>query len=196
MYVLTKNEQNRIMKYAINNLNNKNIGILICLFAGIRIGEVCALKWEDINLNDGLISINKTIQRIFAKNKNNSYSKIIISSPKTKNTNRLIPINKNFTKILKSLKSDNENYILTGTNKYIEPRVYRNYFNNVLNTLKIKHFNFHSLRHTFATNCISLGVDYKTVSELLVHSNVNMTLDLYVHTSLSQKQKCYNKLIK
>lgn len=184
------------MKYAINNLNNKNIGILICLFAGIRIGEVCALKWEDINLNDGLISINKTIQRIFAKNKNNSYSKIIISSPKTKNTNRLIPINKNFTKILKSLKSDNENYILTGTNKYIEPRVYRNYFNNVLNTLKIKHFNFHSLRHTFATNCISLGVDYKTVSELLVHSNVNMTLDLYVHTSLSQKQKCYNKLIK
>lgn len=200
VYVLTKDEQNKIMKYAINNLNYKNIGILICLFAGIRIGEVCALKWKDINFNNGLINIDKTIQRIYIRNKNNNYSKIIISTPKTKNANRIIPLNKDFIKILKSLKNDNENYILTGSNKFIEPRVYRNYFNNVLKKLEIKHFNFHSLRHTFATNCISLGIDYKTVSELLGHSNINMTLNLYVHPSLSQKEKCinilYNKLMK
>ncbi len=200
VYVLTKDEQNKIMKYAINNLNNKNIGILICLFTGIRIGEICALKWGDVDFKNSFININKTIQRIYIKNNNSNYSKIIISTPKTKNANRIIPLNKNFIKIIKSLKNNNEYYILTGSNKFIEPRVYRSYFNNVLKKLKIKHFNFHSLRHTFATNCISLGVDYKTVSELLGHANVNITLNLYVHPSFSQKEKCinilYNKLMK
>ena len=87
-------------------------------------------------------------------------------------------------------------YILTGNSNYIEPRTYRKYFNKVLKEAKIKHFNFHSLRHTFATNCISLGVDYKTVSELLGHANVNITLNLYVHPRLSQKKKCIDLVCK
>ena len=196
IYILTKKEQNKITDYVINNLSSKNIGLLISLYSGIRIGELCALKWEDIDFKKSLVYINKTMQRIYIKDKNDNTSKIIITSPKTKNANREIPINKNFLELLKKVKSSKNNYVLTGTEKYLEPRSYRKHFEKVLKELKIKHFNFHSLRHTFATNCISLGVDYKTVSEILGHSNVNITLNLYIHPRLSQKKKCIDLVCK
>lgn len=196
LYVLTKREQNKITNYVLENINSRNIGLLISLYSGIRIGELCALKWEDVDFKKNCLTINKTIQRVYIKDKNKNISKVIITTPKTKNANREIPINKDFLEILKKVKSDKKNYILTGNEKYIEPRTYRKYFNKVLDELKIKHFNFHSLRHTFATNCISLGVDYKTVSELLGHANVNITLNLYVHPRYSQKKKCIDLVCK
>ena len=196
LYVLTKREQNKITNYVLENINSRNIGLLISLYSGIRIGELCALKWEDVDFKKNCLTINKTIQRVYIKDKNKNISKVIITTPKTKNANREIPINKDFLEILKKVKSDKKHYILTGNEKYIEPRTYRKYFNKVLDELKIKHFNFHSLRHTFATNCISLGVDYKTVSELLGHANVNITLNLYVHPRYSQKKKCIDLVCK
>lgn len=196
LYVLTKREQNKITNYVLENINSRNIGLLISLYSGIRIGELCALRWEDVDFKKNCLTINKTIQRVYIKDKNKNISKVIITTPKTKNANREIPINKDFLEILKKVKSDKKHYILTGNEKYIEPRTYRKYFNKVLDELKIKHFNFHSLRHTFATNCISLGVDYKTVSELLGHANVNITLNLYVHPRYSQKKKCIDLVCK
>lgn len=196
IYILSKSEQNRITEYVLNNLTNRNIGLLISLYSGLRIGELCALKWSDINFKKSILLVNKTIQRVYIKDKDKNISKIIITSPKTKNANREIPINKNFLEILKKLKSNDEDYIITGNSKFLEPRTYRKYFNKVLKEIKIKQFNFHSLRHTFATNCISLGVDYKTVSELLGHANVNITLNLYVHPRLSQKKKCIDMVCK
>ena len=196
LYVLTKREQNKITNYVLENINSRNVGLLISLYSGIRIGELCALKWEDVDFKKNCLTINKTIQRVYIKDKNKNISKVIITTPKTKNANREIPINKDFLEILKKVKSDKKHYILTGNEKYIEPRTYRKYFNKVLDELKIKHFNFHSLRHTFATNCISLGVDYKTVSELLGHANVNITLNLYVHPRYSQKKKCIDLVCK
>lgn len=196
LYVLTKREQNKITNYVLENINSRNIGLLISLYSGIRIGELCALKWEDVDFKKNCLTINKTIQRVYIKDKNKNISKVIITTPKTKNANREIPINKEFLEILKKVKSDKKHYVLTGSEKYIEPRTYRKYFNKVLDELKIKHFNFHSLRHTFATNCISLGVDYKTVSELLGHANVNITLNLYVHPRYSQKKKCIDLVCK
>ena len=196
LYVLTKREQNKITNYVLENINSRNIGLLISLYSGIRIGELCALRWEDVDFKKNCLTINKTIQRVYIKDKNKNISKVIITTPKTKNANREIPINKDFLEILKKVKSDKEHYILTSNEKYIEPRTYRKYFNKVLDELKIKHFNFHSLRHTFATNCISLGVDYKTVSELLGHANVNITLNLYVHPRYSQKKKCIDLVCK
>ena len=196
LYVLTKREQNKITNYVLENINSRNIGLLISLYSGIRIGELCALKWEDVDFKKNCLTINKTIQRVYIKDKDKNISKIIITTPKTKNANREIPINKDFLEILKKVKSEKKNYILTGNEKYIEPRTYRKYFNKILDELKIKHFNFHSLRHTFATNCISLGVDYKTVSELLGHANVNITLNLYVHPRYSQKKKCIDLVCK
>ena len=196
LYVLTKREQNKITNYVLENINSRNIGLLISLYSGIRIGELCALRWEDVDFKKNCLTINKTIQRVYIKDKNKNISKVIITTPKTKNANREIPINKDFLEILKKVKSDKKHYILTGNEKYIEPRTYRKYFNKVLDELKIKHFNFHSLRHTFATNCISLGVDYKTVSELLGHANINITLNLYVHPRYSQKKKCIDLVCK
>ena len=196
LYVLTKREQNKITNYVLENINSRNIGLLISLYSGIRIGELCALRWEDVDFKKNCLTINKTIQRVYIKDKNKNISKVIITTPKTKNANREIPINKDFLEILKKVKSDKKHYVLTGNEKYIEPRTYRKHFNKVLDELKIKHFNFHSLRHTFATNCISLGVDYKTVSELLGHANVNITLNLYVHPRYSQKKKCIDLVCK
>lgn len=196
LYVLTKREQIKITNYVLENVNSRNIGLLISVYSGIRIGELCALRWEDVDFKKNCLTINKTIQRVYIKDKDKNISKVIITTPKTKNANREIPINKDFLEILKKVKSDKKHYILTGNEKYIEPRTYRKYFNKVLDELKIKHFNFHSLRHTFATNCISLGVDYKTVSELLGHANVNITLNLYVHPRYSQKKKCIDLVCK
>ena len=196
IYILKKKEQNKITNYCINNLNNRNIGILLSLYSGIRIGELCALKWSDIDFKKGILTINKTIQRIYIKDKEVNTTKIIITNPKTKNANREIPINKDFLCILKNNKTKPQDYILSGNNKYIEPRTYRKYFEKVLIMNNLKHINFHSLRHTFATNCISLGVDYKTVSELLGHANVNITLNLYVHPRMSQKKKCIDLVSK
>lgn len=196
IYILTKHEQNKLTDYVINNLTSRNIGILLSLYSGIRIGELCALQWKDIDFKNNKLIISKTVQRIYIKDKDKNISKVIITSPKTKNANREIPINKDFIEILKKIKSDNECYILSNSEKYIEPRTYRKYFNKVLKKNKIKHFNFHSLRHTFATNCITLGCDYKTVSELLGHANVNITLNLYVHPRYSQKKKCIDLVSK
>ena len=196
IYILTKHEQNKLTDYVLNNLTSRNIGILLSLYSGIRIGELCALQWKDIDFKNNKLIISKTVQRIYIKDKDKNTSKVIITSPKTKNANREIPINKDFIEILKKIKSDNEYYILSNGEKYIEPRTYRKNFNKVLKGNKIKHFNFHSLRHTFATNCITLGCDYKTVSELLGHANVNITLNLYVHPRYSQKKKCIDLVSK
>lgn len=196
LYILTKNEQRKITEYGKNNINNKSLGILISLYTGIRIGELCALKWEDIDFKKSYLHISKTIQRVYIKDKNENQSKVIITTPKTKNANRIIPINKEFLDIIKTLRGKDDEYILSGTNNYIEPRTYRKYYEKFLKEVKINHINFHSLRHTFATNCISLGVDYKTVSELLGHATVNITLNLYVHPRLSQKKKCIDLISK
>lgn len=196
IYILTKSEQNKITNYSIENLNNKNLGILISLYSGLRIGEVCSLRWENIDFKKGILTINKTIQRVYIKDKDKNISKVIITTPKTKNANRDIPINNCFLNILRTLKGKNSEYIISGNEKYIEPRTYRKYFEKVLKVNKLKHINFHSLRHTFATNCISAGVDYKTVSELLGHANVNITLNLYVHPRMSQKKKCIDLISK
>ena len=154
----------------------------MALYTGIRIGEICALKWKDINFKNNTIIINKTLQRIYIKEQNKNTSKIIISSPKTK--------------YLLNIKTDDNDYIIKGTIKYIETRSYRTYFNKLLNKLNIRKVNFHVLRHTFATNCIIAGIDCKTVSELLGHSSVNITLNLYVHPKIEEKMKCINIISK
>lgn len=196
IYILTKHEQNKLTDYVLNNLTSRNIGILLSLYSGIRIGELCALQWKDIDFKNNMLHINKTLQRVYIKDNNVKKSKVIITNPKTHNAERDIPLNKDFAKELKNYKTNSEDYLLSCTNKWIEPRTYRRFFERTLKKANVEKINFHGLRHTFATNCIKLGVDYKTVSELLGHTTVNITLNLYVHPQMSQKKKCINLICK
>ena len=195
--ILSSKERIRLEKYCLKENTLKSLGILLSLNTGLRIGEICALKWEDIDFKRNIIHVNKTLQRVYLKDdKNETTPKLVISPPKTLTSNRDIPINKDFASVIKPLKLNSKHYVLTSSFEETEPRAYRRHFNLVLDKLKIKHINFHSLRHTFATNCISLGIDYKTVSELLGHSDISTTLNLYVHPNLSDKKKCMNVIWK
>ena len=194
MNVLSKNEQHILMEYIIKNISDKNVGILLSLLCGLRIGEVCALKWENIDLENKIIHITKTIQRIYIKENNTILSKVVITNPKTIKTNRDIPINDFMYEKLINLRKNNNVFVLSGNAQYIEPRTYRNYFTKILKSLNLRHFKYHALRHTFASNLISLKIDYKTVSELLGHSNISLTINLYVHPSNQDKLDCIDIL--
>ena len=191
--VWTLPEQHDIVDLALNDINTKNLGIILAISCGLRIGEVCALQWKDINLEAGLIYIRKTLQRIYLSDEMPK-SRVIITTPKTFSSIREIPIS---SKLLKQIcqinnKSD-ENYILTNSSDYMEPRTYRKYFKKFLIKYNIDILNFHCLRHSFATRCINSGNDIKVVSDLLGHSTVNTTWNMYVHPSMQEKKKCIEK---
>ena len=196
--VLTISNQKRLLAYVRENFNFRNLGILICLSTGMRIGEVCALTWQDIDLAKRVINISKTIERIYIIDGDQRHTELIISSPKTQNSRREIPLSPELYRLLSPLMKvvNHKFYILTNDSKPTEPRTYRNYYTRLLRQLDIPVIKFHGLRHSFATRCIESNCDYKTVSVILGHSNIGTTLNLYVHPNLEQKQKCINKMFK
>lgn len=192
--VFNERERIKIENYILDSEDIKNLGILISMYTGLRIGEVCALKWSDIDLENRKIRIKHTIQRIYMS-KNNT--KVIITSPKTKKSVREIPLAKILYQKLKgfSKKYPKDAFILTGKKeKTIEPTGYRYTYNILLKKCNIPYKKFHCLRHTFATRCIRVGMDVKSLSEILGHSNVSVTLGIYVHSSFKIKKKFIDKL--
>lgn len=194
--VLTLANQRKLMGYVKENLNYLNLGILICLAAGLRIGEVCALQWDDIDVASGVIRVNKTIQRIYLVDGNEKFTGIIIDKPKTRNSFREVPMTRDLLGMVRQLKKRvcGDFYVLTNSHTPTEPRTYRYYFNKILHRLGLPEMRFHGLRHSFATRCIESKCDYKTVSVLLGHANISTTLNLYVHPNLEQKRKCINTM--
>ncbi len=192
--IFDKNERIKLLNYCLNDDNFKSLGILICLYTGLRIGEICALRWKDIDFENQLIWVNQTCQRVY-KGKNNT--KVVISDPKTDSSNRGVPIASNLSKkLIKERKGhDKEDFILSCKyGKVIEPANFRYYYKKTLKELDVEYKTFHTLRHTFATNCINVGMDVKSLSEILGHANVSTTLNIYVHSSISKKQEYLNKL--
>ena len=196
--VLSKTNQKKIMSHLQEHFTFKNLGIYICLSAGIRIGEVCALTWEDIDTDAGVISIRKTIQRIYIVDGNVRHTELILDTPKTKNSIREIPMNRDLLKVLKPIKKvvNNSYFVLTNEPNPTEPRTYRNYYKKLMRKLDMPELKFHGLRHSFATRCIESNCDYKTVSVILGHSNISTTLNLYVHPNIEQKKKCIEQMFK
>lgn len=196
--VLSRAEQKKIMNYIQDHFTFKNLGVYICLSAGIRIGEVCALTWEDIDTDNGVISINRTIQRIYLIENGVRRTELILDTPKTKNSIRDIPISKDLLRILKPFKKivNPTFFVLTNDAKPTEPRTYRSYYKKLMNELDMPELKFHGLRHSFATRCIESNCDYKTVSVLLGHSNISTTLNLYVHPNMEQKKKAIEQMFK
>lgn len=191
--VLSRNEQDILCKYLLENADQKNTGILLCLFTGIRVGELCALRWEDISFHDYTVRIHQTMQRIKNRDGNTSKTKVIITEPKSPCSNRQIPIPHELISLLKAT-SDRTGYFLTGTEQPIEPRVMQNQFKRILAKCKIEHANFHALRHTFSTRCIELDFDPKSLSEILGHANVSITMNRYVHPSMELKRDHMDRL--
>lgn len=176
------------------DLNRKTAGILIALFTGVRIGELCGLQMKDISLTDKTININKTVQRIYDKRKQSSY--LHIGPPKTKTSARTIPVPSLLMNIIKKFYTENPNhYFLTGKTKPTEPRTYRQFFARFLKRNGLQKVKFHEIRHTFAVRAIEIPeFDIKSLSEILGHKNVSFTLNVYGSANLQQKVKCMNLL--
>ena len=196
--VLSRSNRRKVISHIQENFTFRNLGIYICLCAGMRIGEICALKWEDIDTENGIISVKKTIQRVYMIEGEERYTELILDSPKTKNSIRDIPMTRDLLKLLKPLKRivNNNYFVLTNEAKPTEPRTYRNYYKQFMQEIGVPILKFHGLRHSFATRCIESKCDYKTVSVILGHSNISTTLNLYVHPNMEQKKRCIDQMVK
>lgn len=170
-------------------------GMLLASYTGIREGELCALKWDDFDWDSGTISISRTISRISdTDGKYGAKTHIVIGPPKTDNSNRTIPIPESVLPYIKERAGDAGSYVMTKSQKYMEPRVCRTRFSRFLKRAGVKHHTFHTLRHTYATICIEQGMDVKALSEILGHSDVSITLARYVHPSMESKKAQVNRL--
>ena len=164
--------------FLLSELNDQNIGLLVCMFAGLRLGELCALKWEDISFSEQTIHVHRTMQRIQSAGDFGKKTKIVITPPKSSDSKRW-----------------KKGYVLTGREDiYVEPRAMERYFDGVLKKIGLQKVNFHALRHTFATRCVEMNFDAKSLSEILGHSNVNITMDRYVHPSMELKRQNMQRL--
>lgn len=191
---LSKDQEQTLIQCIYMNLNRKTAGILIALFTGVRIGELCGLQMKDISLTDKTIIVNKTVQRIYDKKKGASY--LHVGPPKTKTSARTIPLPSLLINIIKKFYIDNPNhYFLTGKTKSTEPRTYRQFFVRFLKRNGLQKVKFHEIRHTFAVRAIEIPeFDIKSLSEILGHKNVSFTLNVYGSANLQQKVKCMNLL--
>lgn len=194
--ILSVKEKELLEEYCLSENSLKSLGVIIGMNTGLRIGELCALRWKNIDLDKREIRIRETLQRIY--NENTNGTAVIIDTPKSKRSVRNIPISNKLYSVLISLKKkySADDFFLTGDPKIIiEPRSYLNMFKEMLKNAGITNdYKFHILRHTFATNCIEAGMDVKSLSEILGHSSVKITMDRYVHSSYKRKIKYLEKL--
>lgn len=184
-------DQQKLCTYLFTELDSCKLGILICLYTGLRLGEICALKWEDIDFQCRTIHFNRTVQRIRSE-QGDKKTMLHEGPPKTPCSIREIPIPEFLCPFLLEYKDDGI-YVLNKVSP-MEPRTYQYKFHSYLSKALVQKSHFHTLRHTFATNCISNGADVKSVSEILGHSNVNITLNKYVHPSMDTKRNILDSL--
>lgn len=188
----TFKEQKQIEKAILADKKLKMFGVLLCLYSGLRIGEVLALEWSDIDFVKMELTISKTCHD--AKDKNGKFCRIS-NTPKTESSRRVIPLPMQLSKHLKKVqKNSSSKYVVGNNNKIISIRTYQKSFASLLKKLNIPHKGFHSLRHTFATRALECGMDVKTLSEILGHKTPTITLNRYVHSLMEHKKEMMNKL--
>ena len=200
IHTLTNEEYQRLSNYCKANINPTTVSVYTSLHTGLRIGEICGLKWEDIHLEKQMLFVNKTVQRIKNSDPNGPKSIKMISSPKSLSSARIVVLADFLVEYLKIYKTiynpkTNDDFFVTNSSNIPEERNIQRNFKKICNKLDIS-LKFHGLRHSFATNCVECAMDIKTLSELLGHSNTSITMDLYVHPSLSYKKEQINKISK
>lgn len=189
--IFTQDEMNTMVQYLIQNPTPYNSGVLLALVSGIRIGELCALTWDDLDLDEGVLRITKSLGRLPNPNADADGHKthLVIAAPKTRNSIRSIPLPAEIADLLRKQQQSSDYFLLTGRKKCMEPSCCSKRFRSLLKKLGIPARNFHTLRHTFATACIRDGADPKTLSMILGHASVNITMLMYVHPSLEDKRR-------
>lgn len=186
--VLTVKEQTILTNHLTEDLDYSKFGVLLCLYTGMRLGELCGLRWEDFNIKRKSIYIRRTIQRIGAKGEKSCF---LIDTPKTDNSAREIPFPPLLQNIITSQykKQSKENYVASGCCDFVQPRTYQNRLKAYFKQCGLPKYHFHTLRHTFASRAVELGFDVKSLSEILGHASIKTTLELYTHPSLECKAK-------
>lgn len=180
-------EQKQIEQAVLNGKKDKLYGIILCLYSGLRIGELIALQWNDIDFTKGILTVSKSCH--------DSKDGLVIDEPKTANSRRLIPLPKQLIPIIKGIKKRSDSlFVVSANGKPVSVRSYQRRFELLLKKLKIPHKGFHSLRHTFATRALECGMDVKTLSEILGHKNPTVTLNRYAHSLMEHKADMMNKL--
>ncbi|MCM1233583.1 MAG: site-specific integrase [Ruminococcus flavefaciens] len=190
---ISDTEQNRLISYLKNNISLTAFGVLISIFMGLRIGELCGLKWSDVDFDNKILYIRRTVQRISSVN-GSKKTKIIISTPKSETSFRSVVIPDILIEYFKMFQNEAYFFILSGSDKVIEPRTMQYRYKKILQSAEIENHNFHKLRHTFATNCAEKGFDAKTLSVVLGHSSVSITLNRYIHPDRSHERKLMNSM--
>lgn len=193
MRILSTREQGQLVQYLIDHPSPRSLGLLLCLYTGMRLGEICALRWEDISMQDRTIYIHQTMQRIQCTETSGSRTAVIVTSPKSACSIRTIPVPPMLQDLLEEYHVES-GYLLTGTEAYVEPRTMENHFQRVLQAADLPRVNYHCLRHTFATRCVEVGFDIKTLSEILGHANITITMNRYVHPTMQMKRENMDRL--
>ncbi len=185
-------EQKKIEQYILEKKQEKLFGILLCLYTGLRIGELLALEWSDIDMTKAELTVNRTCH--FGKDKTGKYTRMT-DTPKTNSSARTIPLPKQLVPMLREIKKNSHSiYVISSGVKPISIRSYQRTFASVLQKLEIPHRGFHSLRHTFATRALECGMDVKTLSEILGHKSPTVTLNRYAHSLMEHKKEMMNKV--
>lgn len=195
--VLETEERQKLETYLLENMDLSRLGIYLCLYTGLRLGEICSLHWQDINMDNGYIHIKHTVQRLPSENKTHrNRTKLVMSYPKSITSARVIPISSNLFPYLSKYKAvaEDEHFFLTNRPEPLEPRTFQYRYKRCLTQAGLPYVNFHTIRHTFATRCIMCGIDPKTLSEMLGHSDIKITLDYYFHSSLEFKKTQIERL--
>ncbi len=189
--IFTKTEQSRLIVCLVNNMDKFKLAVLLCLFTGLRLGEICALKWTDIDFTNKTLTVMRTVQRIYVEG-GRKKTVLIETTPKSTRSRREIPIQDTMIAFLMDHRSEEE-YVFGG-DQALDPRTMQNHYRKILKEADVLYRNFHTLRHTYATNCIEGGADLKSLSEMLGHSNVKITLNYYVHPSMDTKRMYADRL--
>jgi len=194
--VFSVKEQRLIEEVICNSPDKRSLGILLCLYTGIRLGELCALRWSDMDLDAGMMSIRRTVCRTKNFDGGEKKTGLSVGTPKSLKSVRKIPLPAFLVDLVVTYRpfpEDETCYIMSGNNVPMDPRSFQKLFKNILNEANLQERKFHTLRHTFATRALELGIDIKTVSEILGHANVSTTLNIYAHSLVEHKKAAIKK---
>lgn len=197
--ILTWKEQQRLEQVLFEENSPVSFGIMVSLYLGLRIGEICALRWEDFDMENGLLYVQRSMQRIpnledTSGDTAAAKTKIVVDKPKTSCSLRKIPIPSFLLPLFRQNQKPGNSYVVTGSGSYLEPRGFYRKYKKIMKKCGLEHFNYHALRHTFATRCVENDFDIKSLSEILGHANISMTLQRYVHPSVSLKRHHMDRL--